>query len=693
MKKLIVLLSLFWYWATLFSQTPQSVPYQAVARDAAGNLMQNQGISLRFTIHDATAGGTVLYQETQAATTNKLGLFNVNVGLGTVVTGTFSNVAWGNGSAKYMQVELDPNGGTNYTNMGTSQMMSVPYALYAANAGAVAGTEPAITAGNTAQYWRGDKTWQTLNTTVVPEGTNLYYTNARGIGSTLTGYASTTGVISSADDIITAIEKLNGNMGTIVSGVSSVNGNTGSVPLTGSSSISISGADVFSINPTYPGQSSITTLGTIGTGTWNATAIGLAYGGTAANLSATGGAGQYLKQSTAGAAITVGTIAVADVPTLNQNTTGNAATATHVAVSGLTAATATNTIDNLNYAQTWNWSTASTQTPLSINANGLSSGTALSLASTSTAGVASSSSTMLNIARSGANANTAHTAYGIYSTVTNTNATSGTNVAGYFSASGATTANYGLLVPNGYVGIGTITPGASLEISRGTDATQLTGTGADLVIQARNAATGDARLAFVSNDNVGNSGAGIIDGWANSYGGSTAKAVEISFPTSQGGSSGQVNGNIAFSVNKGTTSTLTEVMRVASSGYVGIGTNAPFTTLDVLGSIITSNHGNASQHDVSEQGTSYIGHESGTVGLTAFAGMGIKVAPGNNSIANAGIIQFYTWGNSVANSREVARIDERGYLGIGYNLARLSSAGQRFGKQQRQLLLLLWFGL
>ncbi len=70
-------------------------------------------------------------------------------------------------------------------------------------------------------------------------------------------------------------------------------------------------------------------------------------------------------------------------------------------------------------------------------------------------GTASSSSTVLEIARSGANSNTAHTAYGVYSTVTN-NATSGTNVGGYFSASGATTANYGLLVANGNVGIGVL---------------------------------------------------------------------------------------------------------------------------------------------------------------------------------------------------------------------------------------------
>lgn len=75
----------------------------------------------------------------------------------------------------------------------------------------LSGKEDSITAGTTAQYWRGDKTWQTLNTTNVTEGTNLYFTNTRAIASTLTGYTSGAGTISSADTILSAIQKLNGN--------------------------------------------------------------------------------------------------------------------------------------------------------------------------------------------------------------------------------------------------------------------------------------------------------------------------------------------------------------------------------------------------------------------------------------------------------------------------------------------------
>ena len=114
------------------AQAPQSIPYQAVARDSIGNPIANQNISLRFSVHDATANGTVVYRETHNATTNPLGLFTVNIGNGTIISGTFTTIDWGGGS-KFMQVEMDATGGTSYVDMGAQQMLSVPYALNAAN--------------------------------------------------------------------------------------------------------------------------------------------------------------------------------------------------------------------------------------------------------------------------------------------------------------------------------------------------------------------------------------------------------------------------------------------------------------------------------------------------------------------------------------------------------------------------------
>ncbi len=115
-----------------FAQAPQAIPYQAVARDSAGNLIPNQNISLRVSIHNATAGGTIVYQETQSKTTNSLGLFTANIGEGTVVSGTFATINWGD-SSKFMQIEMDVTGGNTYQDMGTQQMLSVPYALHAGN--------------------------------------------------------------------------------------------------------------------------------------------------------------------------------------------------------------------------------------------------------------------------------------------------------------------------------------------------------------------------------------------------------------------------------------------------------------------------------------------------------------------------------------------------------------------------------
>jgi hypothetical protein len=112
------------------AQTPQGIPYQAVARNSGGATINNQSIAIRFTIHDASSTGTVIYQERQTTSTNALGLFSLTIGQGTILSGTFSTINWGT-NTKFLQVEFDQSGGTAYVDMGTQQMMSVPYALFA----------------------------------------------------------------------------------------------------------------------------------------------------------------------------------------------------------------------------------------------------------------------------------------------------------------------------------------------------------------------------------------------------------------------------------------------------------------------------------------------------------------------------------------------------------------------------------
>jgi uncharacterized protein (TIGR02145 family) len=110
----------------LWAQAPQGIPYQAVMRNADGSVMASGAVSLTFMIHDGSATGTVVYQESHALNSNAQGLVSCVVGNGVVSQGNFANINWGSG-AKFLQVMM----GT--TDLGTTQMMSVPYALHAAS--------------------------------------------------------------------------------------------------------------------------------------------------------------------------------------------------------------------------------------------------------------------------------------------------------------------------------------------------------------------------------------------------------------------------------------------------------------------------------------------------------------------------------------------------------------------------------
>ncbi|MFN8322645.1 MAG: hypothetical protein U0T74_08315 [Chitinophagales bacterium] len=134
MKRILTLTVFFASALLSFSQAPQKFNYQAVARDAAGSVLTNQQVNCRFTIRDISVTGPILYQESQNLQTNQFGLFTALVGNGTISLGNFSAINWGAG-AKYLQVEYDPAGGNNYLVVGSTQLVSVAYALYAETAG------------------------------------------------------------------------------------------------------------------------------------------------------------------------------------------------------------------------------------------------------------------------------------------------------------------------------------------------------------------------------------------------------------------------------------------------------------------------------------------------------------------------------------------------------------------------------
>lgn len=121
----------------VFGQVPQSFNYQGVARDIDGAEISNKVIGVRLSIRNNSASGIVEYQEEHSLITNQFGLFSLAVGQGTPNLIDFDQIDWSIGQ-KWLQVELDTSGGTNYQDMGASQLLSTPYALYAGNAGVTA---------------------------------------------------------------------------------------------------------------------------------------------------------------------------------------------------------------------------------------------------------------------------------------------------------------------------------------------------------------------------------------------------------------------------------------------------------------------------------------------------------------------------------------------------------------------------
>jgi hypothetical protein len=123
MRISIVLLFTMLSSAMLWSQN--GINYQAVARDAQGNEMANQAVSVRFVF---TATGVEVYSETHTTTTTELGLINLVIGEGNDATGSLTDIDWTQAIA--LTVELDPAGGTNFETLETRQIHSVPSAFY-----------------------------------------------------------------------------------------------------------------------------------------------------------------------------------------------------------------------------------------------------------------------------------------------------------------------------------------------------------------------------------------------------------------------------------------------------------------------------------------------------------------------------------------------------------------------------------
>ena len=132
MKKIITLGVILFTTLTMYCQTPELMSYQAVVRDADSELLTDQAVGMKISILEDTATGTPVYVETQNPSTNSNGLLSLQVGGGTVVSGDITTIDWANHDY-FIKTETDPTGGQNYTIAGTSQILSVPYALLSKN--------------------------------------------------------------------------------------------------------------------------------------------------------------------------------------------------------------------------------------------------------------------------------------------------------------------------------------------------------------------------------------------------------------------------------------------------------------------------------------------------------------------------------------------------------------------------------
>ena len=112
------------------AQSPESMNYQAVIRDGSGNVVASQPVRLRIKILQGSVSGSSVYIETFTPTTNAYGSIAIQIGTGTVITGTFNTIDWG-GNTHFVETAVDISGGTNYTVISTTQFVSVPYALHA----------------------------------------------------------------------------------------------------------------------------------------------------------------------------------------------------------------------------------------------------------------------------------------------------------------------------------------------------------------------------------------------------------------------------------------------------------------------------------------------------------------------------------------------------------------------------------
>ena len=221
MKKLFSIFFMLVLTGILFAQSPQKISYQCVVRDKDGVLVTKQLVGMRTTILQGSDIQHVVYQETYNFTaTNDNGLLTVEIGSGkpTIASGQFSSIPWSAGPI-YLQTEIDPTGGTNYSIVGKSQILSVPYALYAEATDKVTETDP-LWSGVSSNYYTKSNL-QTRGEAII------LFSNLTNTPTTLEGYGIIDGVNTTGNQTIDGVKTFNstiqgnitGNAATVTNGV------------------------------------------------------------------------------------------------------------------------------------------------------------------------------------------------------------------------------------------------------------------------------------------------------------------------------------------------------------------------------------------------------------------------------------------------------------------------------------------
>lgn len=201
MKKILPAIAFLLLAVAVHAQSPESFSYQAVVRNSSGNPLTSQNVSFRFSILSGSVSGAVVYSEKHSATTNQFGLVNLAIGTGTDKTGSLSSITWGT-ALYFLKIEIDPAGGSAYTLLGTTQLLSVPYALHARTAESVTGgisLEPASAVTQPASTVLADKA--TLNGLVNAKGFSTNVVFEYGISTSYGNTAVIPAVITGNSDV------------------------------------------------------------------------------------------------------------------------------------------------------------------------------------------------------------------------------------------------------------------------------------------------------------------------------------------------------------------------------------------------------------------------------------------------------------------------------------------------------------